>query len=103
MNIIVRSGLAVGVARLWGAGMPACFAQSDYLSRPIRILVPFPAAGAADTIGRLLGERLSTPLGPPIVVDNQPGGSRLRRALLMQPVPGSVSGTVGSQQWNRCS
>ena len=55
----------------------------QYPMRPIRILIPFPAGGASDTIGRTVGDVLSTQLGQPVVIDNRPGAAgRLATELL---------------------
>jgi tripartite-type tricarboxylate transporter receptor subunit TctC len=51
----------------------AC-AQS-YPTRPIRWIIDFPAAGASDTLARVVGEKLSAALGQPIVYDNRPGAN----------------------------
>jgi len=48
------------------------FAQS-YPSKPIRVVVPFPAGSATDTIARILGQSVSAAVGQPIVVDNKAG------------------------------
>lgn len=45
----------------------------DWPDHPIRMIVPFPAGGSADTLARLLGQKISPHLGQPIVVDNRPG------------------------------
>lgn len=58
-------GLAVALAT------PA--AHAAYPERPIRWIVPFPAAGAMDNIARTLGEEMSQTLGQSIVVENRPG------------------------------
>lgn len=76
----------------------AC-AQGSYPARPIRILIPFPAGGAADTIGRTIGEQLAAQMGQPVVIDNRPGaGGRLATELLASASPDGYTllvGTVG--------
>jgi tripartite-type tricarboxylate transporter receptor subunit TctC len=46
-----------------------------YPSRPIHILVGFPAGGTPDIITRIIGQRLQERLGQPVVVENKPGAS----------------------------
>ncbi len=46
-----------------------------YPARPITMIVPFPAGGATDTLGRLLSERLRASLGQPIVIENVAGAA----------------------------
>lgn len=84
---------AVG-AGIWEA--PSLFAQSDYPVRPVRILIPFPAAGAADTIGRTLGEQLTASMGQPVVIDNRPGAAgRLATGMLAKAEPDGYTLLVG--------
>ncbi|WP_240467062.1 tripartite tricarboxylate transporter substrate binding protein [Comamonas sp. lk] len=47
-------------------------AQS-FPSKPITLIVPFPAGGTTDVLARTLGERLSRSWGQPVIVDNRPG------------------------------
>jgi tripartite-type tricarboxylate transporter receptor subunit TctC len=51
----------------------AAAAQSDYPSRPIRLIVTVPPGGAADFIARLVGGKLSEAVGQPILVENRGG------------------------------
>jgi tripartite-type tricarboxylate transporter receptor subunit TctC len=45
--------------------------------KPVRLVVPFPAGGSTDIIGRTLGQKLSEIWGQPVVIDNRPGGSTI--------------------------
>lgn len=64
--------LATAVLGL-AAALATPAAQAGYPERPIRWIVPFPAAGAMDNIARTLGEEMSQTLGQSIVVENRPG------------------------------
>lgn len=50
-------------------------ATSDYPSRPIRYVVPFPAGGLTDAMARLMAQKLTGPLKQPVVVENKPGAN----------------------------
>ena len=47
----------------------------DFPSRPVRIVVPFPAGGAADLAARWIAQKLATTWSQTVVVDNRPGGA----------------------------
>jgi tripartite-type tricarboxylate transporter receptor subunit TctC len=75
---------------------PAAYAQDNYPTRPIRILIPFPAGGAADTIGRSIGDQLALLLGQPVVIDNRPGAAgRLATEMLARAEPDGYTLLVG--------
>jgi tripartite-type tricarboxylate transporter receptor subunit TctC len=48
-------------------------AQGAYPNRPIRLIIPFPAGGPTDVMGRLIAAALSVTLGQQVFVDNRPG------------------------------
>ena len=51
---------------------------ASYPAKPIRIIVPFPAGGTTDLLARMLGQRMTTAWGQPVLVENKPGaGSTL--------------------------
>src|SRR5439155_9463105 len=50
-------------------------AAQTYPSRPITMVVPFPAAGPADVLARILAERMREPLGQPVVIENVTGAA----------------------------
>ncbi|CAM3460940.1 tripartite tricarboxylate transporter substrate binding protein [Polaromonas hydrogenivorans] len=54
-----------------GAALPlAAFAQADYPNKPVKIIVPFPAGGTSDVMGRLVAEELGKILKQPFIVEN---------------------------------
>src|ERR1700757_5205346 len=63
--------LAAGAAALLAMSQPA-HAQ-DYPSRPITMMVPFPAGGGTDVIARIVSEHMTRTLGQPIVIENIAG------------------------------
>ena len=69
-NIVLR-GLAAGLLAS-AAAWPA-FAQDDYPSRPITMLVPFPPGGVADTVGRPVAEAMGRYLKQAVVIENKGG------------------------------
>ena len=59
---------------LFGATAHAADAPSAFPDRPIRVIVPFAPGAAADTFGRMAGQKFGEAWGQPIVVDNRAGG-----------------------------
>jgi tripartite-type tricarboxylate transporter receptor subunit TctC len=65
----------------WLASLLVCAAAwavdpaASYPNRPIRIIVPFPAGGAADALPRIVGEKLAAKWGQPVIVENRAGAS----------------------------
>ena len=67
---------ALGAVGTSGILAPAsAWAQDKWPTRPIRLVVPYPAGGSSDIIARLISKQLGEALGQPIVVDNRPGAN----------------------------
>jgi len=58
-----------------------------YPAKPIRLVVPFPAAGAADILARSIGQELSRAWGQQVIVDNRPGAGGNIGADLVAKAP----------------
>jgi tripartite-type tricarboxylate transporter receptor subunit TctC len=78
--------LAAGAAAL-PAVLRIARAQT-YPSRPVRVIVPFPAGQASDTIARLMGQSLSERLGQPFVIENRTGaGGNIGTESVVRAIP----------------
>ena len=69
--------LALGLSLLATAvcAQPATKNKSDYPSRPIRLLMPFPAGGTPDALGRMVATQVESQMGQSLVVDNRTGAN----------------------------
>ena len=78
----------------WVAGAAALPAASRiarsqaYPTRPITIVVPYPAGGPTDTIARLVAERMRASLGQPVVIENVSGGGGTIAVTRVARAPG---------------
>jgi tripartite-type tricarboxylate transporter receptor subunit TctC len=71
-RFVLGAAAIAGVLVALAAPAPAT-AQERYPTRPIRIIVPFPAGGPIDVMARLVGQKLAPTLGQ-IIIENRPGG-----------------------------
>ncbi len=67
MNRLTAGLLALGMS------LPMAVAFAQYPSKPIRVIVPWPAGGTVDGVARVIGPKLAEGLGRPIVVENKAG------------------------------
>lgn len=98
---LIHSALASTMA---GAIALPAWAQDKWPSKPITYIVPFPAGGTTDILGRLIGQKLGTALGTTIVVDNKggAGGSVGSEVASRAPADGYtlLGGTISSHAIN---
>jgi tripartite-type tricarboxylate transporter receptor subunit TctC len=87
--------LAVSAAALPAA--PHIARAQTYPSRPIRVVVGFPAGGVGDILARLIGHSLSERLGQPFITENRPGaaGNIAAEAVVHAPADGYTLLFVG--------
>lgn len=70
MNAALGAGLAVAMLMPLGSALAQ---DGAYPSKPITLVVPFPAGGVVDIVGRAVGDKLGAALKTTVVVDNRPG------------------------------
>jgi len=73
-------------------------AEAAYPSRPVHIMVPYPAGGGVDIVARTLGDELSKHWGQPVVIENRPGagGVIASQAVVTSPKDGYTLIVVAS-------
>jgi tripartite-type tricarboxylate transporter receptor subunit TctC len=96
------SRLSARILALAAALLVAPAAAQDYPTRPVTLIVPFPAGGGVDVIGRIVAEKLTAALGQQVIVDNRGGaagviGTRIAKAAapdgytLLMATSGSIA------------
>ncbi len=79
--------LALSLAAVLGFSQPGA-ARADWPERPVRLVVPTGAGGITDQLARILGERVGTILGQPVVIENRAGASGvIGTAVVAQAAP----------------
>jgi tripartite-type tricarboxylate transporter receptor subunit TctC len=77
MRRAVRYLLPALLALAASDAAPAEDSAATFPSRPIRIIVPFPAGGPSDIVARVIGQKMSEDWGQPVVIENRPGANTI--------------------------
>lgn len=83
-SILTRRALVTALGLALAAG--GALAQS-WPAKPIRLVIPFPAGGSTDIVGRQIAEKLTQSLGQPVVVDNRAGAGGTTGSDLVAKAP----------------
>ena len=95
---------ALAVAALAAFGCVAPVHAQTYPAKPVTLVVPYPAGGANDMLGRLIGQKLSEALGQQFIIDNRPGAGTLIGAnLVAKAAPDGYTLLVGGFASNAVS
>src|SRR5258707_3228163 len=85
-RIICAGGVALAAA--FGVLAGPAPAQAPYPTRAVKFIVPFPGGGINDVLARIVGEKLQTRWGQPIVIENKTGaGGNIGAELAYQSEP----------------
>ena len=96
-----RKAFNIVLAFLLGGNVSAAVgpvgAADSYPSKPIRIVCPFPPGGGADSVARILGDKLSERSGKPVIVDNRSGASgAIGTGIVAKAAPDGYTVLLGS-------
>jgi tripartite-type tricarboxylate transporter receptor subunit TctC len=101
---LIRRREVLAALAVSAAGMPA-FAQSNWPTKPVRIVVPFAAGGTTDILARAIAPELSKAFGQQFIVDNRAGaGGNVGAEIVAHAPPDGYTllmGTVGTHGINR--
>ena len=91
----VAAGFVAGLGMLLAPVVSV--AQSDYPSKPVRLIIGFPPGGSTDIVGRIVALKLSERLGQQVIVDNRGGaGGTIGADIAAKAAPDGYTLTVGT-------
>jgi len=84
----MQRSLLVAIVAVLVSGLPVTTIAQTFPSKPIRIIVPFPAGGTSDILTRLIGARLQESWGQQVLADNRPGANgNIGAAMVARAAP----------------
>ena len=81
----IRRAILAGLA--WSVLPFPLRAQGAFPNKPVRMVVPFPAGGSLDNVGRQTGQKLTELWGQNVLVDNRPGGAAIIGTTFVAKAP----------------
>jgi tripartite-type tricarboxylate transporter receptor subunit TctC len=112
----IRIGTLLRAVTLGVASLAALTAQpawsQAFPSKPLRMIVPFPAGGITDTVGRVIADKMSKQMGQPFVIDNRGGAGGMigldaiiksdpdGYTMGLMASPTLISGLLNGRDWN---
>jgi tripartite-type tricarboxylate transporter receptor subunit TctC len=96
MNLCTKTITTLALSVV-GASIYTTASAQTYPAKPIRFVLPFPAGGPTDLLGRIVGQKLSEQMGQPVVADNRPGaGGNLGAEFASKQQPDGYTIVLGS-------
>ena len=94
----------IAAALVAGVGCVGAAYAQNYPTKPVTLVVPYPAGGANDMLGRLIGQKLSEGLGQQFIIDNKPGaGTLIGGNIVAKAAPDGYTLLVGGFASNAVS
>ena len=91
--------VVAAILGLFQTAAPHSASAQSYPTRPITIIVPYPAGGPTDMLARILAERLKTALGQPVIIENVTGaGGSIGVGRVARSAPDGYTLAIGHNQ-----
>lgn len=92
-----KSTLTAPLLLALAAGVAGSALAQSYPAKPVKLMIPFPPAGPADIMGRVVAKRLSEGLGQPMVIETQGGGGgSIATEAVARATPDGYTLVIGS-------
>ena len=76
------------ISMIFAPNLSTAIAQEAYPTRPVKLIIPYPAAGTNDVLARIVGDKLQAKWGQPVIIENRTGGAgNIAAAMAWQAEP----------------